>query len=162
MKSHRLTPVAVFVALTLAFQVNGKPVPKSPPAKSGSEGLTVVEARFATDHVPIEMKPGSRVDLKQVVAMTLTATGKPKARTSDIVSNIEVVSVKRFDKPVEREQAIAVELRVTKDQAKSIEAVKSLRVKVLENIPGQPPMPAMRPVTLRLELSRTIKNETTK
>jgi hypothetical protein len=117
---------------------------------TAAEDKVNVEVWLATEHVPADEKAGMVVDLSRVQGKTQTGTGLVSYSTAVVTRGCEVVSVLHADKPKEPEQAVKVELSVTKGQAKLIEAVKSRLVTVVESEGGKSET-TRKPATLRLE-----------
>jgi hypothetical protein len=111
-----------------------------------------VELQLPAKAVPAALKAGDRVDLKVVLSRSVTPTGKVSVRTRSLVDNLEVVSVKRQEKPADPATAVAVVLRGTKEQADKINKLKATTVTVVERGKDGKPVTTMRPVPLFLEL----------
>jgi hypothetical protein len=120
-------------------------------AAQGADETTKVEVYCASEHVPDGLKAGARVDLMQVVGKSVTASGKVSYSTTGVAQDIEVVSVNAVEKPKAPEQAVKVELRVTKAQAAAIERAKARLVTVTEATSGGQTKTERKPVPLRLE-----------
>jgi hypothetical protein len=111
----------------------------------------------AAEHVPDGLKPGARVDLMQVVGKTVTPSGKVSYSMSGLAQGIEVVSVTTVEKPKVPDQAVKVELRVTKFQAAVIERAKARLVTVIEATSGGQTKRERKPIPLRLEPTKAEK-----
>jgi uncharacterized lipoprotein len=124
----------------------------STPAKTfrGDE-KTKVEVYLATEHVPEGLKAGDMVTLFRVNAKNVTPGGKVSYVTVPMAANLEVVSVKKMEKPKRPEQAVKVELRVSKEQAEKIEQVKAVLITSREMKPDGSVETTQKPVTFRLE-----------
>src|ERR1700752_3984439 len=75
-----------------------------------------VEVLLATEHVPKDLKAGTRVDLKMVTGKTAAPNGLTVYSGSLVAANVEVASVAPVDKPATPEAAVRVKLLVSKDQ----------------------------------------------
>jgi hypothetical protein len=117
----------------------------------GADETTKVEVYCASEHVPDGLKADARVDLMQVLGKTVTATGKVSYTMTGVAQDIEVVSVNSVEKPKTPEQAVKVELRVTKAQAGPIERAKARVVTVTEATSDGQTKTEKKPVPLRLE-----------
>jgi hypothetical protein len=113
-----------------------------------------VEVKLAKEHVPDGLKAGDHVDLMFVASMTKTATGKVAYSTRGVTQNVVVTAVTEVDKPPRPEDAVKVELQVSKDQAAKIEQIKTRLVRVSERIPGGGVQTVQKPVPLRLEIAK--------
>jgi hypothetical protein len=120
-------------------------------AARGADETTTVEVYCASEHVPDGLKEGARVNLMQVSGKTVTPSGVVSYTTSGVAQDIEVVSVKEVDKPKVPEQAVKVELRVTKAQAAAIERAKARLVTVTEATSDGKTKSERKPIPLRLE-----------
>jgi uncharacterized protein (TIGR03067 family) len=116
---------------------------------SDKEDKVKVQVSFSAQHVPAELKAGSRADLVMVVSMMIAPSGLTNMRTAPVAAATEVVSVKREETSADPLKAVQVELRVTKEQAEKIEKIKERRVKVRERGSG---VLKEVPIPLRLEL----------
>ncbi len=125
----------------------------SPGQEKAQEAKVKVEVHLAAEHAPEALKAGSRADLRMVMGSTKTKTGKVTYSTRPLADGVEVVSVKREQKPADPDKAVLVELRATKPQAEKIEKVKAHLVTVVESDGGKP-VSRKRPVPLRLELAK--------
>jgi len=142
--------ILMFVTAGSSYaQDKGKSDSDNAPAK---DDLVKVEVALATEHAPEGLKANSRVHLNYVVGKAVTRNGTTRYTTNQIVKDVEVISVTQVEKPNESEQAVKVELRVTKDQADKIEKYKTHLVTVVETIPGGGTVTKKKPVPLRLEL----------
>lgn len=119
-------------------------------AGQGAIETTLVEVYCASEHVPDGMKPGARVDLMIVSGKTVTRTGKVNFNLNSVAKNMELVSINKEEKPKTPEQAVKVELRVTKAQAVAIEKIKSQFVTVIETTTDGKKKTEKRPVPLRI------------
>ena len=126
-------------------------------AARGQDEITKVEVSCAAEHVPDGLKAGARVDLMQVVGKSVTPTGKVSYSTSVLVQDIEVAAVTTMEKPKVPEQAVKVELRVTKAQAAVIESAKARLVTVTEATSDGRSKTERKPVPLRLEPTKAEK-----
>jgi hypothetical protein len=141
--------------VALAFlAVCGVAVQGASPLEPQADETTTVEVYFASEHVPVGLKAGCRVDLMRVDGKSITPSGKVSYSTSGLAQNIEVVSVTTLEKPKGREQAVKVELRVTKAQAAMIERAKARLVTVTETTSDGQTKTERRRVPLRLELAK--------
>lgn len=126
-------------------------------AARGQDETTKVEVSCAAEHVPDGLKAGARVDLMQVVGKSVTSTGKVSYSTNGVAQDIEVVSVTKVEKPKVPDQAVKVELRVTKAQAVVIERVKARLVTVTEATSDGQSKTVTKPVPLRLQPTKAEK-----
>jgi hypothetical protein len=115
-----------------------------------------VEVYLSAEHAPEALKAGSRADLKMVLSKVATKTGKVAYSTGPLADGVEVVSVKREEKPKDPDKAVLVELRATKAQAEKIERAKERLVTVRETDGGTTVI-KKRPIPLRLELVKPAK-----
>jgi hypothetical protein len=134
--------------LILALVLNG--------AATGQEKATI-EVYFATEHVSESLKAGAQVDLKRVSGKTVTPNGKVTYSTDTLASNIEVASITIVEKPKSPEQAVKVELRVTKDQAAKIERAKTQLVTTMETAADGRVESKKKPITFRLEQTKVTR-----
>jgi hypothetical protein len=111
-----------------------------------------VEVRLATEHVPKDLKAGTRVDLKMVTSKTVGPNGLTAYGTAPVAADIEVASVETVDKPATPEAAVRVQLLVPKDMAGKVEKARDHQVPVVERKGDGSVERKMKPVTLRLEL----------
>lgn len=119
--------------------------------EKAQEAKVKVDVHLSVEHTPEGLKAGSRADLKMVLSSVKSKTGKVLYRTSSLADGVEVVAVKREQKPADPHKAVQVELRATKAQAEKIEKAKSQLVTVTESEGGKI-VTSQRPVPLRLEL----------
>src|SRR5262249_40384561 len=84
-----------------------------------------LEGAFASEHVPNGVKAGDRVDLVVVLSATTTKTGLASYSTRPVVQKVEVASVTKVEKPKTPEEAVKVELWLTKDDAARVERLKA-------------------------------------
>ncbi|MFO0844858.1 MAG: hypothetical protein U0797_21085 [Gemmataceae bacterium] len=117
-------------------------------------GAAKVEVHLAAEHAPEGLKAGSRTDLMYVTSSVKTKAGKVVHSTNVLVEGLEVVSVKREEKPADPAKAVVVELRGTKGQVEKVERAKRRTVVVAETEAGGKVVTKMRPLTLRLELAK--------
>src|SRR4051812_40747704 len=103
---------------------------KTPP------GTAKVEVMLAKEHVPDRLNAGDRVDLLIVVNSITSRTGKTAYSTKPVTPGAVVVSVKQTEKPNTPEEAVKVQLQVSKDQVAKIERIKSQFARVVETVPG--------------------------
>jgi hypothetical protein len=150
----------VLVALALLTVCGAAAPTRGHPARAaarttarGAEEQAKVELSFATEHVPAGLKAGAKVDLMMVNGRSVTPAGQVSYTTSTVAGSAEVASVTPVDKPATPEQAVKVELRVTKDQAARIERLKAQKVKTVETT-AQGRVEKTVPVTFRLEPAR--------
>lgn len=122
-----------------------------------AQDKSTVEVQLASENVPEGLKAGAKVDLKMITGKTVTATGKASIITNTLVADIEVAAVTKVEKPKSPEQAIKVELRVTKEQAAKIENVKKQTVTTMVTKPGGGRETVQMPVPLRIEMSKPEK-----
>jgi hypothetical protein len=120
----------------------------------GAADLTKVEAYLAAEHVPAGLKAGTRVDLVQVTGKSVTPAGKVSYSTTGLVQDIEDVSVTMVEQPKAPEQAVKVELKVTKEQAAVIERAKARLVTVTVATSDGQTKTERKSIPLRLELTR--------
>src|SRR5262249_49587173 len=92
---------------------------------TAQEAKVNVKVHLAAEHAPEGLKAGARADLKMVLSSAKTKTGKVTYRTSPLAEGVEVVSVKREEKPKDPDKAVLVELLVTKAQAEKIREAKA-------------------------------------
>jgi hypothetical protein len=118
---------------------------------------TKVEPSLAAEHVPNGLKAGTRVDLNMVTATTIRANGFVAYSTTALAPDVEVTSVTKLEKPKAPEEAVKVELLVTKEQAARIEKAKAQLVTVVERVPGGKPKTTQKSVPLRLEVPKPDK-----
>lgn len=111
-----------------------------------------VQIFLAKEHAPVNLKPGDKVNLSRVNGKTSTAGGKVSYITAVLVSEAKVTAVETIAQPASPEQAVKVELAVTKTQAATIERVKKQLVTVREANSNGTVETKKIPVPLRLEL----------
>ncbi len=116
-----------------------------------------IEVFLATEHVPKELKAGTRVDLKMVMGKTVAPNGLTVYRASLIVADVEVASVASVDKPATPEGAVQVQLLVPKDMAGKVEKTRDHMVSVVERQADGSVERKKKPVTLRLEPAKPDK-----
>jgi hypothetical protein len=116
-----------------------------------------VEILLATEHVPKDLKAGTRVDLKMVTGKTVTATGKTALTLSPVAADVEVASVAPVEKPANPEAAVRVNLLVPKDLAAKVEKTRDTMVMVVERQADGTVVRKTKPVILRLELPKADK-----
>jgi hypothetical protein len=116
-----------------------------------------VEVLLATEHVPKDLKAGTRVDLKMVTGKTVGPNGLTVYRASLVAADLEVASVTRVEKPATPEVAVRVQLLVAKDTAAKVEKTRDHIVTVVERQGDGSVVRKMIPVTLRLELPKADK-----
>jgi hypothetical protein len=136
--------VALALLTVWGVAVRGAPGPRA-------DETTTVVVYFASEHVPVGLKAGTRVDLMRVEGKSVTPSGKVSYTTNGLAQDIEVVSVTTVEKPKVPEQAVKVELRVTKADAATIEKAKARLVTVTEATSDGQTKTERRPVPLRLE-----------
>jgi hypothetical protein len=124
--------------------------------EQGKAARVKVEIHLAAEHAPDSIKAGATADLKFVLSSVKTK-GKVMYRTKGLADGVEVVAVKRQEKPADPNKAVLVELRVTKEQAAKIEKAKVHTVTVVESEPGGKVVSTKRPVPLRLEPVKAAK-----
>jgi len=125
-------------------------------AVRADEPITV-EIYCATEHVPAGLKAGNRVDLFKVLGKTVTPAGKVSYTTNGMAQNIEVASVTAVENPKTPEEAVKVELKVTKGLAAAIDKVKKQLVSVtVATSDGQSKTQAV-PIPFRLEPTKAQK-----
>lgn len=125
--------------------------------EKGEPAKVDVELHLAAEHAPKGLKAGSRADLHLIRASTKTKSGKVSYSTQGVALDLEVVDVKREEKPKDPDRAVLVKLRATKAQAERIEKLKAMTVTVSERGPDGKPVLKRRPVPLRLELAPPAK-----
>jgi hypothetical protein len=129
-------------------------------AQKKPEAVAVqVKLQLPAKAVPAALKAGDRVDLKVVLSRSTTPTGKVNVRSRSLVDNLEVVSVKREEKPADPARAVAVVLRGTKEQADKVNKLKATTVTVRAKDEHGKAVPTKRPVPLFLELVKPKKEE---
>lgn len=116
-----------------------------------------VEVLLATEHVPNDLKAGTRVDLNMVTGKTVGPNGLTAYRIQPVAADLEVASVKAVDKPATPEAAVRVQLLVAKDMAAKVEKTRDHMVTVVETQADGTVVRKMKPVTLRLELPKPDK-----
>lgn len=126
-------------------------------AARADEAVTI-ELYCASEHVPDGLKAGVRIDLMQVVGKTVTGGGKVSYSMTGVVGDVAVVSVKSVQKPKTPEQAVKVELRVTKAQAAVIEKAKVRLVNVTVATSDGDVKTERRTIPFRLELIKPKKD----
>lgn len=128
----------------------------SPGQEKAQEARVKVEVYLPAEHAPEGLKAGARADLKMVLSSAKSKTGKVACSTRPLADGVEVVSVKREQKPKDPDKAVLVELRATKAQAEKIERAKERLVTVIESDGGKA-VAKKRPIPLRLELVKPAK-----
>jgi hypothetical protein len=113
-----------------------------------------VEVLLATEHVPKDLKAGTRVDLKMVMGKTVAPNGLTIYNTSLVAAAIEVASVALVEKPAAPEAAVRVHLLVAKDRAEKVEKTREHLVTVRERQADGSVLSQKKPVILRLELPK--------
>jgi hypothetical protein len=121
------------------------------------EAKVKVEIHLSAEHAPKGLKAGDRADLSYVVSSVKTKSGKAIYNTKPLAEGVEVVAVKRQEKPADPAKAVLVELNITKAQADKIDKVKATGVDVVESDNGKP-VTKKRPIPLRLELLKPKKD----
>jgi hypothetical protein len=116
-----------------------------------ADDTTTLDVYFATEHVPVGLKAGNRVDLMKVMGKTVTPAGKVNYTAGGLAQNLEVVSVAPVPNPKTPEEAVKVELRVTNTQAKAIQAVMAKLVSVTEATSDGQTKTVSKAIPLRLE-----------
>jgi hypothetical protein len=116
-----------------------------------------VEIHLATEHVPKDLKAGTRVDLKMVKSKTVGPRGRTTYSTSPVAENVEVASVVQVEKPANPEGAVRVQLLVVKDKAEKIKKTRDHMVTVVERQKDGGVVRKKKPITLRLELTKPVK-----
>jgi hypothetical protein len=86
---------------------------------------TTVELYFFAEHAPKEIEPNTRVDLMFVTSMNKAKAGEVSYSSKRVLQDIEVVFVKRQERPADLEKAVLVRLLVTKEQAETIEKLQA-------------------------------------
>lgn len=119
-----------------------------------AEEKTTIEVFFATEHVPAILKAGDLVDLRSVKAKNVTGTGRVTYVTSVVTEGIEIASITPVKEPKMPEEAVKVELRVTKSQAMTIEKAKAQLVRTVERTPDGKFETRVKPLPFRLEPSK--------
>jgi hypothetical protein len=138
--------LALLIGCCSAAVVQGKGLP-SPV----DDEKTTVTVYFATEHVPEGLKAGAKMHLLSVNGKTVIPSGKVSYSTSVVVPEVEVASVTPVEKPKDPEQAVKVELSVTKDQAAKIERFKAMLVtRVERKAGGGGAETKKKPITFRL------------
>src|SRR5262245_62160233 len=128
------------------------------PAQDKKAGDSLkVQVLLATEHVPKGLKAGNRVDLKMVTGKTVGPKGLNVYATSLVAADVEVASVAPVDKPATPEAAVRVQLMVAKDMAGKVEKTRDRMVTVVERQGDGSVESKMKPVTLRLELTKPKK-----
>ena len=122
-----------------------------------ADDTTTLDVYFATEHVPAGLKAGNNVDLFKVLGKTVTPAGKVSYTTGGLAQNLEVLSVTAVPNPKTPEEAVKVELKATKAQAKAIQAVMAKLVSVTEATSDGQSKTVAKPIPLRLELSKPQK-----
>ena len=116
-----------------------------------------VEVLLATEHVPKDLKVGTRLDLKMVTGKTVGPRGLTLYTAPLVAADVEVASVTPVDKPATPEAAVRVQLLVPKDMAEKVEKTRDRMVTVVERLGNGGVERKMKPVTLRLELPKPDK-----
>jgi hypothetical protein len=114
------------------------------------EDKVTVEVAVAAVHVSKDLKAGVKVDLEQVTAKTGAGTFVDY-KTKKVLGDLEVASVTKLEKPSNPDEAVKVELKVTKEQAKLIENLKSQMSPYEERSAGKPANVITKPSVLRVE-----------
>ena len=122
-----------------------------------ADDTITVEIYCATEHVPAGLKAGNHVDLFKVSGKTVTPAGKVSYTTNGMAQNIEVVSVTAVENPKTPEEAVKVELQVTKGLAAAIDKVKKQLVSVTEATSDGQSKTQAKPIPFRLELTKAQK-----
>ena len=122
-----------------------------------ADDTITVEIYCATEHVPAGLKAGNHVDLFKVSGKTVTPAGKVSYTTNGMAQNIELVSVTAVENPKTPEEAVKVELRVTKGLAAAIDKVKKQLVSVTEATSDGQSKTQAKPIPFRLELTKAQK-----
>jgi HEAT repeat protein len=86
---------------------------------------TTVELCFFAEHAPKEIEPNTRVDLMFVTSMNKAKAGEVSYSSKRVLQDIEVVFVKRQERPADLEKAVLVRLLVTKEQAETIKKLQA-------------------------------------
>ncbi len=120
---------------------------KAPPPQ---ESLVKVELVLAAEHVASDLKAGTKVDLEQVTAKVGSGSFVDY-KTKKILRELEVASVTKAEKPSDPEKAVTVVLKVTSDQAKQIEKLKTEQAPYEERKLGAAGTTVTKPVVFRLE-----------
>ena len=116
-----------------------------------------VEVFLATEHVPKDLKPGTRVDLKIVLSKRIGGNGLPVYTAGSIAAGLEVASVSSVEKPADREAAVRVHLLVPKDMAGEVETARDGKVTVVKQRTDGSVETSQKRNTLRLELPKPDK-----
>ena len=116
-----------------------------------------VEVLLATEHLPKGLKAGTRVDLKMVTGKTVGPRNLTDYNTSPVAADLEVAEVTTVEKPANPEAAVRVQLLVGKDLAEKVKKIRDEVVSVVERKGDGTVVRKMKPVTLRLELSKPEK-----
>jgi hypothetical protein len=116
-----------------------------------------VEIHLSAEHAPEAVKANTRADLMYVVSSAKSKAGKVAYSTKRLFDDLEVVSVKREEKPANPDKAVLVELQVTKERAAKIEKLKTQEVLIAESVGKGKPTTKRRPVPLRLEPAKPAK-----
>jgi hypothetical protein len=95
---------------------------QAPGQEKAQEAKVKVEVHLSSEHAPMALKAGARTDLKMVLPSTKTAS-KVGYETNPLADSVEVVSVKREEKPADPDKVVRVGLRATKVKAEQIEKV---------------------------------------
>jgi hypothetical protein len=130
---------------------------KADPPKAAPADKVKAELSLSAEHVPADLKAGTRVDLKVVTGKTVAPNGRTLYRTFTSVADVEVGSVTKVEKPTNPEEAVKVELLVTKEQAGKIDELKKREATRVEKAPGGGVTTKKAPLTLRLELTVPVK-----
>ena len=124
--------------------------------KKGDDRVKV-EILLATEHVPKDLKAGTRVDLKMVTGKTVGPKGLAVYSTSQVAADLEVASVAPVEKPANPEAAVRVNLLVPKDLAAKVEKVRDTMVMTVERQADGTVVSKKKSVPLRLELPKADK-----
>lgn len=116
-----------------------------------------VQVLLATEHVPKDLKAGTRADLKMVTGKIVAPNGPTLYMTKLVAAGVEVASVAPVDKPATPEAAVKVQLLVAKDLAGKVEKIRDHMVTVVERQGDGTVVRKKQPVTLRLELPKAEK-----
>src|SRR5262249_35699763 len=144
-----LLALSIIIAGAGAAQENGK---SDPPKAPGADEKVTTDAFFATEHVPADLKAGLKVDLKYVKSKT-SKGAKAFYQFATLLTDLEVASVKRDEKPATPEMAVQVHFRVTKEQAVEIAKIKAKLITVVERVPGGGTATLQKPLPLHLDPS---------
>jgi hypothetical protein len=141
--SMKLLPVLPLVAVVMFL---GHATAKAPPPQEAS---VKVEVAVAAEHVSKDLKAGAKVDLERVKAK-IGSGATAEYQIVTVFRDLEVVGVTRPEKPSET-GTVKVELKVSGDQAKRIDSLKTEVGPYEERVSGKPATVVQKPAVLRLE-----------